>query len=641
MPTSVAVRGSSPVRRMRDTGSVTLCPASTCVTIQSMAGNCYRTGPAKEFILPGNRRGPTRLAIVRTRIAEISILSLLSFPLVSIAQASPPDSILYNGKIVTVDGSFSIAEAIAITDGRIAAVGPNSVVRALAGEQTHLTDLAGKTVLPGLIDTHTHPTGASMYEFDHPVPEMQTIGDVLGYFRERAKVVPEGEWIRLQQVFITRLREQRYPTRAELDDAAPNHAAYFRTGPDASLNSLALRLSGIDRDFRVPQGVLGRIERDSSGEPTGIIRSGAHLIKFRESHPPPTLEDQRRRLKELIADYNKVGLTGIADRNASPGAVALYEDLLESNQLTARVFLSFAINAQEPLEDIAATISKLARHPRHRYDPMLWLRGIKFFMDGGMLTGSAYMREPWGVSEIYSITDPGYRGLRFVPPGKAYSIARLALTHGLQPTAHSVGDGAVHAMIDAYAEINNEFRLREMRPCITHSNFMSPEAIKRMAEIGIVADLQPAWLERDGATLAKQFGEARLSYFQPYRSLRDAGVIVGGGSDHMQKVGGMRSINPYNPFFGMWITLRRQPRWTAATLHAEQRLTREEAIRLYTIDNAFITFTENERGSIEEDKLADLVVVDRDILACPIDEVKDIAVLKTYLGGDLVYQASH
>ncbi|MDA1236281.1 MAG: amidohydrolase family protein, partial [Acidobacteria bacterium] len=238
----------------------------------------------------------------------------------------------------------------------------------------------------------------------------------------------------------------------------------------------------------------------------------------------------------------------------------------------------------------------------------------------------------------YSITDPGYRGLRFVPPGKAYAITRLALTHGLQPTAHSVGDGAVHAMIDAYEEINDEFRVREMRPCITHSNFMSPEAIEKMAEIGIVADLQPAWLERDGATLLKQFGEARLSYFQPYKSLQEAGVIVGGGSDHMQKIGGMRSINPYNPFFGMWITLQRQPRWSESIVHPEQRLTREEAIRLYTINNAFLTFTERERGSLEAGKLADLIVLDRDILTCPLDQVQAIEVERTYLGGKLVYQ---
>ncbi len=551
--------------------------------------------------------------------------------------AADPDLILHTGKIVTVDGDFSIAESVAVRDGRIVAVGANAEVRAMAGVETQMVDLRGRTVLPGLIDTHTHPLGAAMYEFDHEVPSMETIADVLDYFRQRAKVVPEGEWIRLQQVFITRLREQRYPTRAELDEAAPNHAAYFRTGPDASLNSLALRLSGIDRDFRVPQGVLGRIERDAGGQPTGIIRSGAHLIKFRESQRSPSRADRLRRLRALLAAYNKVGLTSIADRNASAEAIDLYEELLGQGQLTARVFASYAVNAQAPLEDIEATIAKLVRHPRHRYGPMLWVRGVKFFMDGGMLTGSAYMREPWGVSEVYSITDPAYRGLRFVQPGKAYAITRLALASGLQPTAHSVGDGAVHALIDAYAEVNDEFRIRDMRPSITHSNFMSPEAIRRMAEIGIVADLQPAWLERDGATLIKQFGEARLRYFQPYASLRAASVVVGGGSDHMQKVGSMRSINPYNPFFGMWITLTRQPRWSDTVMQPEQRLSREDAIRLYTANNAFITFTETEKGSLEPGKLADLIVLDRDILECPVDEVKEIKVESTYLGGQLVY----
>ena len=572
------------------------------------------------------------------RSRRLSFLALCAFALPAYVTAAPPDLIFHSGKIVTVDEQFSIAEALAVEGSRIAAVGSNAAVRALAGPRTRSIDLQGKTVLPGLIDTHTHPTGAAMYEFDHPVPDMETIADVLDYFRERAKVVPEGEWIRLQQVFITRLREQRYPTRAELDEVAPKHAVYFRTGPDASLNSLALKLSGIDKDFRIPQGVLGRIERNKNGEPTGIIRGGASLIKFRESQKRPTRTDERRRLKQLIADYNKVGLTSIVDRNASADAVTLYEDLLDDNELTARVFLSYAINAQWPLEDIEATISKLSRHPKHSYNPMLWLRGVKFFMDGGMLTGSAYMREPWGVSEVYSITDPNYRGLRFVPSGKAYAITRLALTHGLQPTAHSVGDGAVHALIDAYEEINDEFRVREMRPCITHANFMSPEAIEKMAEIGIVADLQPAWLERDGATLLKQFGDARLSYFQPYKSLQEAGVIVGGGSDHMQKIGGMRSINPYNPFFGMSITLQRQPRWTESIVHPEQRLTREEAIRLYTINNAFLTFTERERGSLEAGKLADLIVLDRDILTCPLDQVQEIEVERTYLGGKLVYE---
>jgi predicted amidohydrolase YtcJ len=259
-------------------------------------------------------------------------------------------------------------------------------------------------------------------------------------------------------------------------------------------------------------------------------------------------------------------------------------------------------------------------------------------MDGGMLTGSAYMLKPWGVSKVYSIEDPEYRGMRYIEPGKMYQIARLALQNGLQPTAHSVGDGAVTAMIDAYEEVNSEFSVRELRPCITHCNFMTREAIDRMKKLGIVADLQPDWLMLDGATLLKQFGNERLAYFQPYKSLFDAGVVVGGGSDHMQKIGSYRSINPYNPFQGMWIALTRQPRWMDGPLHPEQRISREQAIRLFTINNAFLMFAENEKGSLEKGKLADFVVLKKDILTCTVEEIRTMEVDRTYLGGKLMYQ---
>jgi len=228
--------------------------------------------------------------------------------------------------------------------------------------------------------------------------------------------------------------------------------------------------------------------------------------------------------------------------------------------------------------------------------------------------------------------------MRYIEPGKLYQIAKLALENDLQPTSHSVGNGAVHALIEAYEEVNNTLPIKNRRPCITHCNFMTREAIEKMARLGIVADLQPAWLERDGATLTKHFGSERLTYFQPYKSLFEQGVVVGGGSDHMQKIGGLRSINPYNPFFAMWITLARQPRWTDQTLHPEQRITREQAIRLYTINNAYLMFQEREKGSLEAGKLADLIVLDRDIMTCPLEQVKDIQVERTYLGGKLVYE---
>ena len=167
-------------------------------------------------------------------------------------QEAPPSHVFHNGKIVTVDPEFRIVQAMAIRDGRILAVGSNDEILGLAGSGTERVDLAGKTVLPGLIDSHVHAPAASMYEFEQPVPDMQTIDDVLAYFRERAEKTEAGRWITLSQVFITRLKEQRYPTRAELDAAAPRHPVAFRTGPDASLNSLALSKSGIDAKFTVP-----------------------------------------------------------------------------------------------------------------------------------------------------------------------------------------------------------------------------------------------------------------------------------------------------------------------------------------------------------------------------------------------------
>jgi predicted amidohydrolase YtcJ len=507
----------------------------------------------------------------------------------------------------------------------------------LAGAQTRQIDLKGRTVLPGLIDSHVHSVSAALYEFDHPVPEMETVEDVLKYFRARAEALEDGEWIILQQVFITRLRDQRFPTRQELDRAAPKNPAVFRTGPDASLNSLALRESGIDKDFRPPEGNICRVERDGSGEPTGILRSCSPFIKSRPSTRQPTAEDRRNRLKALLADYNAVGLTSIADRDADDDDVEAYRQLRNRGELSCRVFLSVHVDAQAPMEKIRERILAVSRDPLHQYNNMLWLRGAKSYLDGGMLTGSAYMLEPWGVSKVYSIADPAYRGMRFIEPGKLYQLAKFALENDLQFTAHSVGDGAVTALVDAYAEVNNDFPVRDKRPCISHSNFMTPEAIRKMKALGVVADLQPAWLMLDGATLVKQFGERRTAYFQPYKTLFEEGVVAGGGSDHMQKIGGFRSINPYNPFLGMWIALARQPRWTDKPLHPEQRITREQAIRLYTTNNAFLTFEEKEKGSLEKGKLADFIVLDRDILTVPVDEVKSIEVEQTYLGGKLIH----
>lgn len=549
------------------------------------------------------------------------------------------DLIVHHGRIVTVDSEFSVREAMAVKAGRIVRVGSNEEVLQMREDHTVLLDLGGKMVMPGLIDTHVHPVGASLTEFDHPIGEMEGIADVLGYIRDRAEKLEEGEWIILQQVFITRLLEQRYPTRQELDDAAPRHPVVFRTGPDASLNSLALKLSGIDKDFKVDDGGPGYVEKDpQTGEPTGILRSCRRYIKSRASGRKATDANRYQRLLRLFQDYNSVGITSIYDGGTNESNLELYQKLLKAGDLSVRIRAQYRINTLGPLEEVLQRIRKVAANPLCQGGPMLRVTGIKTVLDGGMLTGSAYMRKPWGVSRIYAINDPDYRGVLFIPKDRLKAMVRTTTQEGLQFTAHAVGDGAVHNLLEVYEQVDQELPMRKLRPCITHSNFMSREAVEALVRIGGVALIQPPWLYLDTRTLADHFGVDRLRYFQPLRSIFAAGGMTAGGSDHMQKIGSLRSVNPYNPFLGMWTAITRRAKLYDQPLHPEESLNREQAIRFYTYNGAWAMFAEKEVGSLEVGKRADFIVVDRDLLKCPVDEIRDTKVLRTYLDGELIFE---
>jgi predicted amidohydrolase YtcJ len=550
----------------------------------------------------------------------------------------PPDLILHSGKIVTVDKSFSIAQAIAVRDGRVLALGDDRAVLALKSADTKLVDLHGKTVIPGLIDSHVHP-GAAMTEFDHTIPEMESVEDVLDYVAKRARILGPGKWIQLQQVFITRLKEPRYPTRAELDRAAPENPVVFRTGPDASLNSLALKLSGIDKNFKPTDGGTGQVELDpATGEPTGILRNLSRYVKVQDPTSRPADADHYRRTRQLFADYNSVGLTTVCDRDASPASLDRYAKMRDAGDLTVRLAASHHIDTIGTLESIQNRIRAVANHPLRKPDPMLRVIGIKTYLDGGMLTGSAYMLKPWGVSKTYGITDPNYRGVLFIPRERLLPIVRTTVESGLQFTAHSVGDGAVTTLLSVYDEINRTTPIAPTRPCITHSNFMTAEAVEKIPKLGVNVDIQPVWLYLDARTLRQQFGDDRLRYFQPLNSLFAAGAVAGGGSDHMQKIGSLRSVNPYNPFLGMATAITRKARWLDQPLHPEEALTREQALRFYTINNAYILFKDDEVGSLERGKFADLAVLDRDLLTCPEDQIAGTQVRQTYLNGKLIYE---
>ncbi len=561
------------------------------------------------------------------------LVSLLAWPL----QAAP-GLILHHGRVLTLDPGFSVVEAVAVEDGRIIAVGSNDEVLALKDTGTTLLDLGGRTLLPGLMDSHVHPGSAAMVEFDHEIPGMETIAEVLAYITTRVQASQPGDLISLRQVFITRLEEKRYPTRAELDRVAPENPVVFSTGPDCMLNSLALKQGKIDRDFTLPADHPGKVEKDAAGEPTGLLRSFSPKLSAKTVVKSPTAEDKYRRTRELFHDYNSVGLTTVADRDSSPDQTALYEKLLQNGDLSVRMRVSMGIPSMSLWPATEKAIEEVIHSPLTRPDATLQIIGTKVYLDGGMLTGSAFMQQPWGVSEAYGISDPKYRGVQKITADRLKQLVEKVTAAGLQFTAHSVGDAAVKLLIDTYEDVNQRHSVRAARSSVTHCNFMLPESIAKAAKLGVCIDLQPIWLHMDGRTLTGHFGEDRMAMFQPLRACFDQKVIVGGGSDHMQKIGSFRSVNPYNPWLGMWTAVTRRARGLDKPVNLENALTREEALRMYTTNNAYLLKLEKETGAIEKGKLADLILVDRDPLTCPMDDLPQTQVLKTWLGGKVVFE---
>jgi predicted amidohydrolase YtcJ len=568
-----------------------------------------------------------RAAFVIVTGAIASIISHISI------YAADKIHLITNARIVTVDDRFTLTDAMAFQGDRIIALGEAAKSLDQPGADIVRLDMKGLTILPGLMDSHTHPVAAATHEHDHEIPAIGDIPQLLDYIRGRTMSQPEGSLIAVRQVFVTRLKEQRYPTRVELDSVAPAHPVTFSTGPDTMLNSAALKAAGIDRNYRHPAGMTGLVEFDADGEPTGMVRAFVPKIPAMETTKTPTPAETQAHVESLFADYNKVGFTTIADRGAAPSSIQVYEKMKQTGRLNVRLRVSHTFPSDAPWEESEKAIDAIIAHPLRKPDLMLQIIGTKIWLDGGMLTGSALMIDPWGESEIYGIRDKSYRGVQRTPGKYLEAMIRKVSDAGLQFTAHSVGDGAVKLLVDTYAKLDAEKPIAASRPCVTHCNFMAPESIAKAAKHGVVIDLQPIWFWLDGRTLLKQFGDERMSRFQPLRSMVDAGLKVGGGSDHMQKIGSLRSVNPYDPWLAMWIAESRRSRDLDRPLHPEEGLNRREIIRMYTIENAWVLFLEKEAGSLETGKLADFIVTDREVDRCSVDELRETKVLETWLGG--------
>jgi predicted amidohydrolase YtcJ len=555
------------------------------------------------------------------------------------------DLIIRDAKVITVDSKFSIAQAIAVRGDRILAVGKSKDVSRFVGPNTRIIEAKGLVIMPGLYDSHVHSYNAAVSEFEAPMPNLTSIVEAQAYIRKQVAAKPPESWIILERLYPTRLKEGRLPTLAELDAAAPNNPVYWNSGPVSMANSKALELSKITKETFNPHA--GEVVKDPKTlKPTGLLRNAAQLLKLPPSAHEPTAQQHRDALKHLYELYNQQGITSIGERRSEPEAIDLFRDLSRSNELTVRInctrVIELATNLEESiirLNDITNSAKgKLPYGPTGVGDDWVRIGPLKTFMDGGMLIGTAYMRTPWGIGPTYQITEPAYRGILYTDPEILPGLYLEAAQRGWQLTAHCVGDAAMDSLLNAYKYIQFKTNITQRRFLITHANFQTKQNWSECQKLGISADMQPVWLYKDGDSLMQTLGENRMRLFLPFKSWFDHGLTIGGGSDHMVKLDSVDSTNPWNPWLGMWVTLARETTG-GQVIDPEEKLTREQAIRFYTINNCYLNFEEDIKGSLETGKYADLILIDRDIAKCPVKDVRDTKVLMTMVGGKIVWEA--
>ena len=535
--------------------------------------------------------------------------------------AAAPELILYNGKIVTVDASFSIAQAVAIRNGRFTAVDTNEAVRRTAGSATKLIDLRGRTVIPGLIDGHLHNAGGGP---GVDLASVRTMAELLAAVEARVKsskpgdlVVSNADWHEAQ------LREKRLPHLRELDRIAPdNPVVLVRGGHEFIVNSAAMQRWNIWKATPVPPG--GEIGHDADGELNGeLVDTARGLVKL---PPPPKLTEEQ--ILAQIRLLSAAGLTGIripGQFQFGGSAIEpyrMFQDLKEKGQLMIRVNYLMRIFDYSSVAKMRDTIASWNVKPDEG-DEWLRIGGMKTLVDGGFEGGHmrAAYEEPYGKGGKF-------KGIQVVPLDQYAAAVRELNRLGWRVATHAVGDAAIDQVLDAYTAANADQSIVGKRWSIEHFFIGRPDHYPRVRSLGLVISAQDH-LYRAGPSLVKYWGKERAEQVTPVRTFLDQGILVAGGTDS--------PVIPYNPFWAMYHFISRET-ISDGVYGANQRITREEALRIFTINTAKLTFEENLKGSIEPGKLADLVVLSADILTVPQKQIESLKAVGTMVGGRFVYR---
>ena len=532
-------------------------------------------------------------------------------------QVALPDLIYYNAKVVTVDDRFSYAQAVAITGDKFTAVGTNADVRKLSGPATRQIDLKGLTVTPGLTDNHLHNAGGGP---GVDLSRARALDDVLGAVAARVKqtkpgdlVVSNSDWHEAQ------LKEQRLPLRRDLDKVAPNTPVVLvRGGHEFILNSAALAKWNITRTTPEPEG--GRITQYPDGELNGELVDTARRLVELPANPPRSME---QRIQGQIAEYNKLhaaGLTAVRHPGDSVENYRMRKEMQTRGLLTMRVTQLLRPGGAPAAIEQALKASGLVPDDG---DAMLRLGGIKLGVDGGFEGG--LMRQPY--EEPYG-EGGKFRGLQTTPPERFNETVKTLNRLGWRVFTHAVGDAAIDEVLAGYEAANAEKSIVGKRWGIEHAFIAQPDHLPRMKNLGLYISAQNH-LYLAGPSLVKYWGPARAARVTPVKAFLDAGLPVSGGTD--------AGVVPYPPLWVIYHFVTRET-ISGGVLGPDQRISREDALRLVTRNHWYLTFEESTKGVIAPGRYADMVILPEDIMTVAARRIEQMHVLMTMVGGRVVYR---
>jgi hypothetical protein len=567
--------------------------------------------------------------ILNTRAAcLLAIAAALGLPHASHAQAAavpapapaPADIIVTNARIYTVDDSRPFVSAMAVRDGKVQFVGSVREALLYRGASTKVLDLPGRTVIPGMVDAHAHLFGLGDFLRNIDLTDTRSYDEIVSRVAARVGQSPSGRWIEGRGWDQNKWGDTRFPTHEALSRVSPNNPVVLTRidGHAILANAAAMRAAGVTTATKDPAG--GRIERGTNGEPTGVFVDNAMSIIERVV-PNMSHDEMKSATLAAIAEANRWGLVALHDAGEPREVLDVFEELAKAGNFNLRVYAMIG-------DDSAAIAHYFQRGPQiGLYDNKLWIRSIKLYADGALGSRGAALLDPYA-------DDPKNTGLLRSTPEHLRDVATRALRNGFQVATHAIGDRGNRVTLDAYEAALKAVPVADHRFRIEHVQVLDHADVPRFAQLGIIPSMQAVHQTSDMYWASTRLGYAHTLGAYAWRSLLSTGVIIPNGSDF--------PVERVNPLYSFHSAVSRQDEhdWPPGGWFPEQRMTRDEALKGMTIWPAFAAFQEQMMGSLTPGKLADFVILDRDIMVVPESQILGTTVLATYIAGRAVYERS-